>query len=448
MAVCIQIKDNSLLTQKLTIEEIAKLKHLNYGALSNNYTLIPGKIGKYTILYDPTNIGRGIEITLENDTIYLNLPLPSTISEIELFYNLTEKICQKLKLKQFYCDDELTTLGYANHFLETYKETSLNAILNIESEIRLGKKEQFIIFGALNPIFLGPQEIEQIDGTLEGFEHLINNLQQVDAFYANPVIYKRSDESLFAVYYLDNNIPTVIPLQPMLFFQPELKITDWYIGLPDNNNIPFSEFLTNIDTSMPYDNQHIIVNLTTAQIKSLVQNHCVDVITNQPLKASYWGETIDSGFNHSRKITTLKLKLDPLVGFNHLAIYLRWSFHHQLLSRELLDQIPDFPQIITKNQADLRHIIETSPIFSGALKLDHFNEVGQKFTKEYYVFNAEDLAFYPRCVDAYAEKYFGSKQYHSAEFHDEAYLFVPYNEEYYQGLSHYIDEAWNKFNTK
>ena len=40
------------------------------------------------------------------------------------------------------------------------------------------------------------------------------------------------------------------------------------------------------------------------------------------------------------------------------------------------------------------------------------------------------------------------KKYHCEEYKDEAYLFVPYDEEYYQGLSKYIDKAWEKFNEK
>lgn len=32
------------------------------------------------------------------------------------------------------------------------------------------------------------------------------------------------------------------------------------------------------------------------------------------------------------------------------------------------------------------------------------------------------------------------------EIKNEAYLFVPYNEEYYQGLAMYIEEAWQEFN--
>ena len=39
-----------------------------------------------------------------------------------------------------------------------------------------------------------------------------------------------------------------------------------------------------------------------------------------------------------------------------------------------------------------------------------------------------------------------AEKYNCEEYKDEAYLFVPYDEEYYKGLSEYIDIAWKKFN--
>lgn len=51
---------------------------------------------------------------------------------------------------------------------------------------------------------------------------------------------------------------------------------------------------------------------------------------------------------------------------------------------------------------------------------------------------------YPSCVDDYAKQVLGEEKYHCAEYKNEAYLYVPYKEAYYQGLSRYIDEAWEK----
>ena len=91
-------------------------------------------------------------------------------------------------------------------------------------------------------------------------------------------------------------------------------------------------------------------------------------------------------------------------------------------------------------------MIAKVPVFGGELKGSHFNKTGKAFAKEFYQFDRDDA--YPSCVDRHAENVLGTEKYHSEECKNEAYLFVPYDEAYYKGLSRYIDEAWEKFNGK
>ena len=41
---------------------------------------------------------------------------------------------------------------------------------------------------------------------------------------------------------------------------------------------------------------------------------------------------------------------------------------------------------------------------------------------------------YPADVDDNALRFFGPERYHSNEFQDEAYLFIPFDEDYYQAI--------------
>ena len=85
MAVNVEIKQKKNEIIELTIPEIAALKDLRYGVSNNNYLLEEDEVGQYTILYDKKKIGRGFEISFEeNGCIYLRLPLPTTGYEIEL----------------------------------------------------------------------------------------------------------------------------------------------------------------------------------------------------------------------------------------------------------------------------------------------------------------------------------------------------------------------------
>lgn len=90
-------------------------------------------------------------------------------------------------------------------------------------------------------------------------------------------------------------------------------------------------------------------------------------------------------------------------------------------------------------------MLRLTPVFSSRLTLAHFNDIGQDFARKYYVFSQ---CGYPADVDKYAEEYFGTEKYNSEEFQNEAYLFVPYDEEYYQGLSKSIDAAFEKYTSE
>ena len=79
----------------------------------------------------------------------------------------------------------------------------------------------------------------------------------------------------------------------------------------------------------------------------------------------------------------------------------------------------------------------------GCLLNRFFTRVGQDFAAWYYDFDAaEGAPCYPGDVDAHALAFFGEEKYHSDEFQDEAYLFVPWGEEYYRGMSRFIDEKF------
>ena len=163
-----------------------------------------------------------------------------------------------------------------------------------------------------------------------------------------------------------------------------------------------------------------------------------------------WGEgvnfmknVIDAAYQHSVKITKKKLGVDIAAASNHLAVFLRWMYEHKLLSEYLIEEYPELPAIIEEKEIDLRDVIRLAPVFSSRLSLQHFNNIGQDFARSFYVFGIDNG--YPACVDRYAEEYFGTEKYNSEEFQDEAYLFTPYDENYYKRLAEYLDEAFDKY---
>jgi len=126
----------------------------------------------------------------------------------------------------------------------------------------------------------------------------------------------------------------------------------------------------------------------------------------------------------------------------HLAVFLRWAAEKNLLSEKLKEAAPGIDRFAADITVDLRKVIATHPAFNGRLRSYHFKKEAQRFVNKFYVFGNVG---YPNCVDEYAEKVLGTEKYNCAEYKNEAYLFVPYDEKYYKGLSKYIEKEWKKF---
>lgn len=152
---------------------------------------------------------------------------------------------------------------------------------------------------------------------------------------------------------------------------------------------------------------------------------------------------IDNGFRHEAKIQTKHLDCLPLSGFNHLAVYIKWAYHKGLLSDKILKAEPRLEAAI-KEGTDVREIIANSEYMKGKIRSTDFTEEGKIFSEDFYRF--ESRSGYPGCVDNNALYYY-RKKYYSPEFRDEAYLFVPYDENYFKSLSNYIEDAWENRNT-
>ena len=154
---------------------------------------------------------------------------------------------------------------------------------------------------------------------------------------------------------------------------------------------------------------------------------------------------IDRVTDHSEKIIGKKLPLEFINGANHIAIFLRWCIEHKLIAPEFYEHCPEIVDgVLSGKQTDLRAFIMN--YFDGELAPFQLSFLGAGFAHYYYNWDRDDAEFfYPSDIDRYAEEYFGTEKYNSEEFKDEAYLFVPFDEEYYQGMSKYIERAFYSF---
>ena len=146
---------------------------------------------------------------------------------------------------------------------------------------------------------------------------------------------------------------------------------------------------------------------------------------------------------HLETIQEKNLPVDELSAYNHMAIYLRWCMEHDLMGEEFLAEYKEVVEKVKADPAsvDLRAFIRDE--LDGCLFSVLFNQQGRAFAGYYY--GEGDSPYYPADIDDYALKYFGPSRYHSNEFQQEAYLFIPFDEKYYQTMAQVIEERFENW---
>ena len=152
------------------------------------------------------------------------------------------------------------------------------------------------------------------------------------------------------------------------------------------------------------------------------------------------GKKLDDGFSHESKIESKGLSCPELSGFNHLAVFFRWVYAKGMVREEVFRSEP-LMKAALEGDGDVREVLAESTYFKGKICSDHFADEIREFVEWFYTFGRRDG--YPCSVDKNAENYFGTENYRSEEFKNEAYLFVPYDDDYYKNLSKFIDDAYD-----
>lgn len=143
---------------------------------------------------------------------------------------------------------------------------------------------------------------------------------------------------------------------------------------------------------------------------------------------------------HIESIEEKEFPIDPINAYNHMAIYLRWCMEHDLMGGKFLAEHGEVVNQVKADpgNTDLRTFIREE--LFGCLFSALFNQKGRAFAHHYYGEN--DAPYYPAGIDDYALKYFGPSRYYSNEFQQEAYLFIPFDEKYYQTMAKVIEKRF------
>jgi hypothetical protein len=277
MAVELTIEAGGLFKKKTDFASLSK--GFSYGVTDENYCLDMDKQGEYTVLYDASEIGRGIEIHMlkEGGGVSLRLFLPSVASEITQFYHLAEHACSLLNAKQYLRDGEKVLPGDSARLIALDIEASNNALQDITSKVTGGEYQYYYIFGALLPLTLGKEDVLAMDNDLAKFAEWLNVRQQLDAYYTKPRVYQKNDMTLFGIYFLPADVRSILPTRPYLLMKDAKNIHEWYIMLGDKNRIvPFQDLIASIKGER-FDADHIVVTLSQAEMEAIGKQYSVTV---------------------------------------------------------------------------------------------------------------------------------------------------------------------------
>ena len=215
--------------------------------------------------------------------------------------------------------------------------------------------------------------------------------------------------------------------------------------LPGGEEVNFYQVIPLYEDELDYKLEHDVDALLNKMrgISFVVNPTRQNAITRGTLSNDDFDGEMDDASYHIESIEEKELPIDPINAYNHMAIYLRWCMDHDLMSDEFIVRYNEEYELFMKDlqRADLRSFIRDK--LNGKLFGALFNKQGAAFAGYYY--GEGDSPYYPADVDDNALRFFGPERYHSDEFQDEAYLFIPFDEDYYQAMAEVIEERFTNW---
>ena len=212
--------------------------------------------------------------------------------------------------------------------------------------------------------------------------------------------------------------------------------------LPGGEEVNFYQVIPLYEDELNYKLEHDADALLDkmAGISFVVNPTRQDAIIRGTLSDDDFDGEMDDASYHIESIEEKKLPIDPINAYNHMAIYLRWCMEHDLMGEDFLKEHGEVVKQVKADPAsvDLRAFIQDE--LDGCLFSVLLNQQGRAFAGYYY--GEGDSPYYPADIDDNALRFFGPERYHSNEFQQEAYLFIPFDEDYYQAMAQVIEERF------
>ncbi len=235
-------------------------------------------------------------------------------------------------------------------------------------------------------------------------------------------------------------------LSAVTLLYPEMKKENSGLLKLENRNLQFYQIVPLYDEECTFALKNGMKNLLLLDVEKKI-SFVIDMNRKKVLEYSeeekeMQDDIIDSADWHLGDYYSKGIEVEEINIYNHLAVFLRWAMENSFLSDNFLKAYgKELEKYTSQDFIDLREFVKFR--LKGDLRKSFFNDVGKEFIKHYYDYDNISRNFYPGDIDKYAKRIFGEERYYSPELKREAYLYLTFDEKYYQDMKAVIDEVYN-----
>lgn len=235
-------------------------------------------------------------------------------------------------------------------------------------------------------------------------------------------------------------------LSAVTLLYPEMKKENSGLLKLENRNLQFYQIVPLYDEEYTFALKNGMKNLllldVEKKISSVVNMNREKVLEYSEKEKEMQDDIMDSADWHLGDYYSKGIEVEEINIYNHLAVFLRWAMENSFLSDNFLKAYgKELEKYTSQDFIDLREFVKFR--LKGDLRKSFFNDIGKEFIRHYYDYDNINRNFYPGDIDKYAKRIFGEERYYSPELKREAYLYLTFDEKYYQDMKAVIDDVYN-----
>lgn len=259
MAFTLRIVPRGRFKKKLDFEKLVNSCCMAYGHMNEFYVLDDGMENSAAVIYNPKRIGRGIAFDGSNpNELELRYNIPTTEAEICDFITLTEEISRQLGKVRMYCVEE--EREYTLETLERQKDAMVQFSREKLNEFCSNKDyPTYILTLAKYPLWLTDDMAERfaICTDLTEFEQLLHEKQDIDIYYAKPLLLQKKTGEIGAFYVFTETCESVFPVNYDDFINlRQVKISEGFVRYALISNDKILDKLFDYDKFIKYQLEH------------------------------------------------------------------------------------------------------------------------------------------------------------------------------------------------